>query len=117
MRAQLVLGPHDRTGRRAFSLMELIAVIAILGVLATMIIQRVTPPYDGAEIAACLVYKAEIEIQAELWRHNTGNWPAANLATIGADVSYFPGGLPTCPVDESAYTIDTSTGLVIGHNH
>ena len=63
------------------------------------------------------VAEAEIEIQAELWRHNTGNWPAANLATIGADVSYFPGGLPTCPVDESAYTIDTSTGLVIGHNH
>ena len=72
---------------------------------------------DAAKVAACHVYKGDIEIQVELWNHNTGSWPAANLASIGADINYFPEGLPTCPVDGTTYTIDTSTGLVIGHNH
>jgi len=77
----------------------------------------VTSHYDESKVAASLLYKGDIEIQAELWRHNTGSWPASNLATIGADVNYFPEGLPICPVDGTPYTIDPLTGLVVGHNH
>ncbi len=101
----------------AFSLVELVAVVAMLGVLATIIIRRVSGHYDTGKAAACHVYQGDIEIQAELWHHNTGTFPASNLATIGADIGYFPEGLPTCPVDDSTYTIDTTTGLVVGHNH
>ena len=43
--------------------------------------------------------------------------PLANLSDVGGDINYFPEGLPLCPVDSSAYTIDNTTGLVIGHNH
>ena len=100
-----------------FSLVELIAVIAILGVVAVLILPRASSGNDAAKVAACHVYKGDIEIQVELWNHNTGSWPAANLASIGADINYFPEGLPTCPVDGTTYTIDTSTGLVIGHSH
>ena len=103
--------------RNAFSLVELIAVVVIVGVLATVIVQRLVLHHEGAETAACYVNKGDIEIQVELWRHNTGSWPASNLATIGTDLNYFTEGVPTCPVDSSAYTIDTATGLVIGHNH
>jgi len=103
--------------KSGFSLLELMAVVAILGVVAAVIIPRVTGSSDSANIAACYVFKGDIEIQAELWNHNTGSWPAGNLATIGADLNYFPQGLPTCPVDGSAYTIDPLTGLIIGHNH
>ncbi len=103
--------------RTAFSLLELMAVIAILGAVAAVIVSRVAGNTDTADIAACYVYKGDIEIHAELWNHNTGSWPAANLATIGADLNYFPEGLPVCPVDGTAYTIDTATGLVIGHSH
>jgi len=101
----------------AFSLVELVAVVAMLGVLATIIIRRVEEHHDTGKSAACHVYQGDIEIQVELWRHNTGTVPASNLATIGADIAYFPGGLPTCPVDGSAYSIDSATGLVVGHNH
>lgn len=100
-----------------FSLLELVAVIAILGAVAAVIVSRVAGNNETADIAACYVFKGDTEIQAELWNHNSGSWPAANLATIGADLSYFPEGLPTCPVDGTAYTIDTATGLVVGHNH
>lgn len=103
--------------KRAFSLMELMAVVAVLGLVAGLILPRLAGGDEAADIAACHVYKGDVEIQAELWHHNTGSWPAANLATIGADTNYFPEGLPTCPVDGTAYTIDSATGLVVGHAH
>jgi general secretion pathway protein G len=117
---------QDSSGRRTplrmtipggFSLVELIGVVAILALLAGIILPRVLGSNDNANIAACETHKSHIEVQAELWMHNTGTWPAANLSNIGADVNYFPQGLPVCPVDGSAYTIDNSTGRVIGHNH
>ena len=97
--------------------MELISVIALLGIVAAVIVPRIIGGSDTADVAACHVYKGDIEIQAELWNHNTGSWPAANLAAIGADIVYFPEGLPLCPVDGTAYTIDAATGLVVGHSH
>jgi len=103
--------------RQAFSLLELLSVTLLLGVIITVILVRVSEPDDTGKIAACDVYQGDIEIQVEIWLHNTAALPASNLATIGADLDYFPGGLPTCPVDGSSYTIDASTGLVIGHNH
>jgi len=105
---------HSRTG---ISLLELMAVVAILGVVAAVIIPSVTGSSDSANIAACYVYKGDIEIQSELWNHNTGGFPAATLAAIGLDTDYFPGGPPTCPVDDTKYTINPTTGLVVGHNH
>ncbi len=100
----------------AFTLLELLVTITLLGIVAAVIVTRVTGGSDDAEIAACHVYKGDIEIQAELWIHNRGSWPASNLAAIGADINYFPEGLPVCPVDGTGYTIDAS-GLVTGHTH
>jgi len=100
-----------------FSLVELMVVVTLVGLVAGVILSRMTGGDDAANIAACYVYKGDIEVQAELWHHNTGAWPAANLSSIGADLNYFPAGLPTCPVDSSTYTIDAATGRVNGHNH
>lgn len=102
--------------RNAFSLLELMAMLAVMAIVATLILPRVTGETDACNSAACHAYQGDIEIQAELWMHNTGGWPATNLADIGGNTDYFPEGLPTCPVDGTAYTIDTS-GRVVGHNH
>ncbi len=99
------------------SLLELLVVVTLLGIVTAVFLPRVFSNNESANVAACHVYKGDIEIQAELWIHNTGSFPAANLATIGADTDYFPDGLPLCPVDGTAYTIDPTTGLVIGHTH
>ena len=42
-----------------------------------------------------------------------------NTATrdIGANIEYFPEGLPSCPVDGSSYTFDSATETITGHNH
>lgn len=98
-------------------LIELIAVVAILGVLALVIVPRVSSNRTSGNRSACFNQKAEIELQVRLWRRNTGSYPAANLSNIGADTAYFPSGLPTCPVDGTTYTINTTTGRVTGHTH
>ena len=103
--------------RRAFSLMELTAVVFILGVMAILIVPRLVNHQDSAKKAACYAVQGDIEMQVRLWKRNTGTFPTANLSNIGVDTNYFPSGLPVCPVDGSAYTISTTTGLVIGHTH
>jgi prepilin-type N-terminal cleavage/methylation domain-containing protein len=100
-----------------FSLTELMAVVAILGVLAVLIIPRVSTQQDNSKRAACYANQGDIELGVKLWKRNNGSYPAANLSDIGANTTYFPSGLPVCPVDGTAYTINTTTGLVIGHTH
>jgi general secretion pathway protein G len=103
--------------RRGLSLTELMAALAILGVLAALIVPRVVGHFDSTSRTACFANQAEIELQVKLWRRATGSYPAANLSSIGTNVAYFPEGLPICPVDGSGYTIDTTSGLVTGHTH
>jgi prepilin-type N-terminal cleavage/methylation domain-containing protein len=102
---------------RGFSLMEIMAAAVILGILAAVIVPRLVNHQDAAKKSACYASKGDIELQAKLWRRNVGSYPAANLSDVGASTTYFPSGIPTCPVDGTAYTIDTTTGRVIGHAH
>jgi prepilin-type N-terminal cleavage/methylation domain-containing protein len=102
---------------RAFSLMELMTVIVIVSVLAALIVPRLVGHNDSAKKSACNTNQRDIELQVRLWKRNAGTYPLANLSNIGGDANYFPSGLPVCPVDGSAYSIDTTTGLVIGHTH
>jgi type II secretory pathway pseudopilin PulG len=100
----------------AFSLLELISVLSILGLVAAIVIPWVVGGDEKSKIAACEAHKGNIEVQVELWMQDTGSWPAGNLSDVGADRHYFPAGLPVCPLDGSSYTIDGS-GRVSGHTH
>jgi general secretion pathway protein G len=103
--------------RPAFSLMELIAVVAILGVIAALIIPRLITGTDVAKDKACFHNRAEINITVERFYMHNDAWPANDLSDIGADANYFPDGLPTCPVSGQAYRLDPVTHRVVGHSN
>jgi general secretion pathway protein G len=104
-------GSHLRS-RRGFSLMELLAVVVILGIIAAIIVPRVAVSSDTAKTKVNSHNKATINSAVERWYVEKGAWPATNLSDIKADLNYFPSGLPTNPVDGSAYTLNTTTHRV-----
>ena len=101
--------------RTAFSLLELLAVVTILGIIAALIVPRVNQGSDRAKEKTCLHNRAEINITIEQYYLNNNAWPANDLSDIGADLDYFPDGLPTCPVSGEAYRLDATTHRVVGH--
>ncbi len=105
--------------RSGFTLIEILAVVVILGILAVVVVPRVLASSATAKINACYQNKAAINTGIEKWYFDTGTWPADNLADISADVNYFPDGIPACPVDASAYAMDPLVGnnRVTGHTH
>jgi type II secretory pathway pseudopilin PulG len=107
-----------RTLRRTgLGLLELIAVVTLVGILAIVVIPRFTNQSLTAKKNACFVNKQNIEVQCQLWRRQKNALPQSNLSDIGADPQYFPDGLPACPVDGTAYTFDTAAQRVTGHTH
>jgi general secretion pathway protein G len=101
--------------RPGFSLMELIAVVAILGIIAALIVPRVNQGTDRTKETTCHHNRAEINITVERYYLHNGTWPANDLSDIGADPDYFPDGLPNCPASGAAYVLDPTTHRVIGH--
>jgi general secretion pathway protein G len=98
--------------RGGFSLMELLAVVTILGVIAAIIVPRVTVSSDSAKQRVADHHKSTINAAVERYYMEQGSWPANDLSDIGAEVDYFPDGLPANPVDGSAYTLDPGTHRV-----
>jgi prepilin-type N-terminal cleavage/methylation domain-containing protein len=98
--------------RLGFSLMELLAVVTILGIIAAIIVPRVTVSSDTAKAKVNAHNKATINAAVERWYMEKGAWPANNLSDIGADANYFPDGIPVNPVDASAYTLNATTHRV-----
>ena len=103
---------YKNSKRSGFSLMELLAVVTILGIIAAIIVPRVTVSSDTAKAKVNSHNKATINAAVERWYIEKGTWPANNLSNIGADVNYFPDGLPTNPVNNSAYTLNAVTHRV-----
>jgi prepilin-type N-terminal cleavage/methylation domain-containing protein len=102
--------------RAGLSLLELLAAVVILGVLASIIVPRLQSGGKDCKREACKVNRHTIEIQSQLWKRQQGALPASGLSDIAASKAHFPDGIPVCPVDGSAYGIDAQ-GKVVGHSH
>ena len=98
--------------RRGFSLMELLAVVTILGIIAAIVVPRVSVSASTAKQKVHEHNIATINSAVERYYIETGGWPADNLSDIGTNVDYFPDGIPTNPVDNTAYGLDSTTHRV-----
>jgi general secretion pathway protein G len=99
--------------RAGFSLMELLAVVTILGIIAAIIVPRVAVSSDTAKTKVNAHNKATINSAVERWYVEKGTWPANNLSDIGADLNYFPDGLPVNPTNNAAYALSATTHRVL----
>jgi len=99
---------HRFAKRRSsgFSLLELLAVVTILGIIAIVVIPRISVSASTAKKNADSQNKAEINSAVERWYFEKGTYPETDLSDIGADATYFPNGLPTNPVNGNSYSLD-----------
>jgi general secretion pathway protein G len=98
--------------RRAFSLMELLAVVTILGIIAAIIVPRVSVSSSTAKNKVRDHHKATINAAVERFFVDTNTWPATDLSDIAGNTNYFPDGVPTNPIDNTPYTLNATTHRV-----
>ena len=94
--------------RRAFTLVELMIVVMILGVLTAIAVPRITGGSFNAGVNACRRNVDIINSQIELYYSRTGSWPV-DLGDVTKDPNYFPDGPPQCPFNVP-YILVTKNG-------
>jgi len=106
--------------RKAFSLIEVLLVVLILAVLASIVIPRVAESAGDAKAAKCDSNRANLISALERYAlDNDGTFPANQTAfdsDILNDTSYFPHGSPVCPY-ATAYAYDSTLNTVTAHSH
>lgn len=100
--------------RRGFSLIELLAIVAIVGTLAALIIARASDHIDNASCKSCFHNKAAINAAIERYALIEEAFPTA-ISDLD-DPEYLEGAVLTCPVTGNAYTLNTTTNRVDGHS-
>ena len=118
MSLHLGKGKNMRERAKAFTLVELMIVVLILGALAAIAVPRIMGGSAAAKANGCKTNIDTLNSQIELYYANNGAYPAT-LDVVTGDTNYFPDGAPTCPVTGAAYAnalvnnrVDTT-----GHAH
>jgi len=103
-----------RHGEKGFTLMELLIVVAVLGVLAAVLVPRLTTFFATGEVAAANTEVANVESAAMAFYADTGGtWPTDTNTT--ADESLVDGPGTTVYTNKAAqvdYTYDVDGKVV-----
>lgn len=104
--------------RAGFTLVELIAVVAILGLLAALAVPRFAYVLSSSKQKACMANRKLIQNAANLYAANEQNpqqLTAENILTALKDSGYLQSASFTCPVDGDKYSLtgDTDKGYVV----
>jgi len=101
--------------KRGFTMVELMIVIAVISVLATIIIPKFSQSRDRAKLSACKVNLKHIGFAMQMYANdNQGCFPAAEtlqkmrsaggVGAILSDLGYLPATSPSCPARDVSET-------------
>lgn len=96
------------------SLLEVMLVVVVIGIIATIIMARLSASSDMAKCKTCFHNKSQLNAAIERYGVENGNYPT-DLTDLAVP-AYFPDGLPICPVSGSGYLMNGTTHRVDGHS-
>lgn len=104
-----------------FTLIEMLIVVTIIGILAAILLPRVSSSGRQATQAAHKKIRTQINSQIELFYFNAHQYPSAMTNDAWNDGTndytyYWPEGVPTTCNYSAAWTIDASTHHIVLHD-
>jgi prepilin-type N-terminal cleavage/methylation domain-containing protein len=100
--------------RQGFTLVELLAVVLILGALSAIALPRIVVSADSAKEKACQTNIGIINSQTELYKAMTGGYPSS-LSVMTKNPDYFPDGMPVCAF-KGKYSLNSSYRASCSHS-
>ncbi|NQY73783.1 MAG: prepilin-type N-terminal cleavage/methylation domain-containing protein [Candidatus Margulisbacteria bacterium] len=85
--------------QKGFTMVELLIVVAIVGILAAIALPRFTSSTKDAKIKADMATIANINLQWEVQNIEDGKYKSLNALLVNKN--YFPAGKPVCPFGKS----------------
>ena len=101
---------RHKVRKSGFSLLELLAVITIMGILAVIVIPRIGNSTDQAKQNGALQYRRDLNSALERYYFDRGSFPndLDELHTEG----YYDVPIPLNPVTNQPFELDPATGRV-----
>jgi general secretion pathway protein G len=96
------------------SLLEMMLVVVLIAIVASIIMVRISDSTDDAKCKACRHNRAELNAAIERFGLETGSYPV-DLTELAVP-AYFPGGVPVCPGSGAAYSMNSTTHRIDGHS-
>ncbi|MBI4547511.1 MAG: type II secretion system protein [Ignavibacteriae bacterium] len=101
--------------RKGMTLIEVLMVVILISIIAAIVIPRFSGGTKRAKVQSCEMNRSVINTSVEVYYVTEGTWPIVDLRNIKTNQSYFPDGIPTCPVDQTSYVLETTRFRVSGH--
>ena len=102
----------NRRRRGGFTLVEIMIVVAIIGLLAAIAIPNFVKARNTAQAKACINNKRQIESAIQQWALETNKGANAPIS-VGEISDYIKGGMPTCPSGNTPYSVTGSVDAPI----